>query len=99
MIGTKFNKPLANPTEYTAAANWCNENGAMIVDQGDYYEVTAIPPPAPPSIEQQIVDLETLITLRRLREASLGIDNGWMADLDAQIASLRAQLPESQVVP
>ena len=48
MIGTKFNKPLQNVdlSAYSEAAEWCNQNGAMIVDQGDYYEVCEIPAPS-----------------------------------------------------
>jgi hypothetical protein len=53
-----------------------------------------IPPPQPPSIEQQIIALETLVTPRRMREATLGIDNGWLADIDAKIANLRLQMSE-----
>jgi len=40
----------------------------------------------------QIAKLEATITQRRQREAVLGIDNGWLADVNAQIAALRAQL-------
>ena len=40
----------------------------------------------------QIAALEALETHRRLREAALGIDGGWMAAHDAEIAALRAQL-------
>ena len=36
--------------------------------------------------------LEESVTSRRLREATLGTDNGWMESLDAQIAALRATL-------
>jgi len=39
-----------------------------------------------------IADLETTITDRRIREAVLGIDNGWLANVNAQIAALRSQL-------
>lgn len=47
MIGEKkFNKPLTDDVEYSSAAQWCNDNGAMIVDQGDYYEVVPVPPPS-----------------------------------------------------
>lgn len=44
------------------------------------------------AIKQQITSLESTITDRRYREAILGIDNGWLANVDAQIAALRAQL-------
>lgn len=42
--------------------------------------------------KQQIVLLEASITNRRLREAILGVDNGWLANVNQQIADLRAQL-------
>lgn len=49
--------------------------------------------PAPErDIRAEISALESTITPRRLREAVLGTDAGWMATLDAQIAALRAQL-------
>ncbi len=41
---------------------------------------------------KQIAELEATITTRRMREAALGTDNGWLANLDAQIQALRAQL-------
>lgn len=37
----------------------------------------------------KILDLEKLVTARRLREAVLGNDNGWLANIDAQISELR----------
>ena len=46
----------------------------------------------PPTIKEQIATLEAQVTERRYREAVLGTDNGWLADIDAQIAALRAQL-------
>lgn len=49
-------------------------------------------PTAADLIKLQIAELETTVTPRRIREAVLGIDGGWLAALDAQIAALRAQL-------
>jgi len=43
-------------------------------------------------IKGQITMLESSITDRRQREAILGIDNGWLAAKNAEIAALRAQL-------
>lgn len=40
----------------------------------------------------QILDIESSITTRRIREAVLGIDDGWLAGVDAQIAALRKKL-------
>ena len=41
---------------------------------------------------EQIKALEATITPRRQREAILGIDGGWLSDVDRQIAELRSQL-------
>ena len=45
MIGKKFTKNNYDEIDYADTAIWCNENGAMIEDKGDYYEVVAIPEP------------------------------------------------------
>jgi uncharacterized protein with PIN domain len=44
------------------------------------------------NVLSQIAKLEATITLRRQREAILGTDNGWLADVNAQIVALRAKL-------
>lgn len=54
---------------------------------------TSPPEPNPnAALDAQIIALEVTVTPRRLREAAL-TDTGraWLADLDAQIAALRAQ--------
>lgn len=43
-------------------------------------------------IKAEIAALEALITPRRTREAILGTDGGWLAQQEAAIAALRAQL-------
>lgn len=52
--------------------------------------------PLPPSAQQialgQILELEGQITSRRIREAILGTDNGWLAGIEEQISVLRGQL-------
>lgn len=52
-------------------------------------------PPQTTQQEQAFKDikmLEAQQTTRRIREAVLGIDGGWLANLNTQIAALRAQL-------
>jgi len=44
------------------------------------------------AIKGQISALEATVTPRRLREAVLGVDGGWLAAINAQIDALRAQL-------
>lgn len=40
----------------------------------------------------RIAAIEATITPRRLREAVLGLDNGWLADVNEKISELRKQL-------
>ena len=53
---------------------------------------TPPPPSADELVTQQIAALEASISERRKREAILGEDNGWLADADTKIKSLRAKL-------
>lgn len=46
------------------------------------------------AIKADIAALESSITPRRTREAILGTDNGWLAQQETAIASLRQQLAE-----
>ncbi len=43
-------------------------------------------------IMAQIYALEAQITPRRMREAILGTDGGWLAGIEANIEAIRAQL-------
>jgi hypothetical protein len=72
-------------------------NGAAFVISGlgahpDGWSAT---PPAPEpneALDAQILALEATVTQRRLREAAITeAGKAWLADLDAQIAALRAQ--------
>jgi hypothetical protein len=46
-------------------------------------------------IKSDIAALEEKVTPRRTREAILGNDNGWLADIELQIGQLRQQLAEN----
>ena len=43
-IGDKIDKPVSR-RDYAAAAGWCNRNNAHMLDKGEYFEITANPPP------------------------------------------------------
>jgi hypothetical protein len=43
----------------------------------------------------KISELESTVTPRRLREAILGADGGWLHALDQQIAAMRADLKQA----
>ena len=45
MIGTKFYKNNYDLNAYSSAAEWCNNNNAMIEDKGDFYYVVEVPEP------------------------------------------------------
>lgn len=54
---------------------------------------TPKPPPTPAQIAlAKIAALESSVTDRRIREAVLGIDSGWLAALNAEIVALRKEL-------
>ena len=44
------------------------------------------------SVLRKIRKLENQVTIRRLREAILGIDNGWLANQESLIAAERSKL-------
>lgn len=55
MLGTKIYKSDMN--NYTRCAIWCNENGATIEEQEEYFEVVAIPAPSLDVIRQRKIVL------------------------------------------
>lgn len=59
---------------------------------GDAYPLVAASVNPNEAVLQQITVLEQSITGRRLREAILAIDNGWLADVNSEIANLRKTL-------
>lgn len=64
MIGTKFEKPIENWSDYSKAAEWCNEHqAAYIEDKGDFYEVVPLPEPTFEELKE-----------RRLTELSSAFD-------------------------
>ncbi len=88
----------ADAVEITAA-----EHAALLAAQTNGQHIAgdtggrpvAVDPPPPSSSDVtkgQIAALEAAVTPRRMREAVLGTDGGWLADVDTQIAALRAQL-------
>ena len=41
-------------SKYSQCAEWCNANGAMIEDKGDFYEVVPIPEPTSEELASQV---------------------------------------------
>ena len=64
MIGTKLYKQDLNITEYENTSAWCNENNAMIVDKGEYFEVVPFPEftkEQTPSLDESISVIEDAV--------------------------------------
>lgn len=83
-------------TAYAAKQGWIPAGDSAIGDLWDGVKYSKPPVDEPAihnaAIKQQITVLESTITDRRYREAILGTDGGWLANVDAQIAELRAQI-------
>ena len=75
MIGTKFYKNNIDLNAYSHAAKWCNENGATIEDNGEYYEVVAIPAPSLDEVKsQKIAELKGIRDTKEVEP--IRTDNG-----------------------
>ena len=63
-IGYKIYKDNLNRVLYAEIANWCNETQeAMIVDEGDFFEVVKIAPPSEYELlEEERADLEAWLS-------------------------------------
>ena len=64
MIGTKLYKQDLKIIEYENTSAWCNKNNAMIVDKGEYFEVTPCPDVTKektPSLSERIAVLEDAV--------------------------------------
>ena len=93
MIGTRLYKGQYTSKQYADTAVWCNQNNAHLEDKGTYYEVVENAPYVP-TIQDQIIALESTITARNIREAIQGDEYALnkLAEVEAQIAELRKQL-------
>lgn len=85
MIGQQFQKPLTDYSTYSAAAAWANANNAMIVDQGNYYEVVEVPAPTAEQLaasiraERDAKLNDTDIIIIRCAEAGEPVPDEWKA--------------------
>ena len=89
MIEKQIQKPVANWSEYTEAALWCNANKAMIEDKGDYYEIVALP--------EQTLEEAKAAKLAEINGTCDGILNAAAADYPAsEIQTFSQQTSEAQ---
>lgn len=64
MIGTKLYKQDLDITEYEKTSTWCNENNAMLIDKGEYFEVIPFSENTSeqtPSLSERIAVLEDAV--------------------------------------
>lgn len=62
--------------EYKIVAEWCNNNGYHIIEDGDYYKVAKNLDPLPPTLEERVIALESKYDMNRWqREAILNSPN------------------------
>lgn len=86
----------ADDSEYTSWKNAGNiptkiDTEANLIDVFEA-QYPAGSPSITGQIKAQILALEATVTQRRVRDAILGTDGGWLANVEAQIAVLRGQL-------
>lgn len=62
------------------------------INSDEVYKTTKPDSQEPNEYLLKIIELEKSVTDRRLREAIIGVDNGWLADVDSKIAELRSKL-------
>jgi hypothetical protein len=79
--------------EHAALFAGQSEGKRIVADANGNPVLQDAPRPTPNQIILgQIAALEATVTPRRIREAVLGTDNRWLADINGQIATLRAKL-------
>ena len=90
MIGKKIQKPVADASDYTKTALWCNANNAVIEDKGNWYEVVALP-------EQSLTEAKAakLAEINSTCDRILKEAEAYEADPDASVA-LRASLASAR---
>jgi hypothetical protein len=73
--------------EYSAVADWCNENGYTIVEDGKYYKTVKLPEPTPltdEEIRQMRIDYRRGHIDDQTAERSRKMANGTWTDEDEQ---------------
>ena len=74
------------------AATACRAAGGAFSFSDGVLTCVEVPVNCNAQILAEIADLESTATPRRIREAALGTDDGWLLALDEQISELRKKL-------
>lgn len=95
MLGTKIKKEDMFSDEYKQAARWCNENGAELKEEGDFFLVVKTPELADPTAAEQVAALEAQTGLTRaMRELVLAENSG-----ASEYTKAKAQEIETMAIP
>lgn len=91
------NKPAdsqqINETEYKSIILKLTDGSQLASNKkGEPITVDKSPLSTDAIIKNQIIEIENNITARRIREAILGSDNGWLVDKENTIKTLRDKL-------
>lgn len=79
MLGKKFYKENYDLNEYSACAEWCNENNATIEDKGEYLECVEVVIPLEEIKDNKIAELKAARDNEELSPVSYG---GYLWDFD-----------------
>lgn len=83
LVGYEQNPAPNTLDKYSELAQWCNENRATIVDQGDYYECVALPEPSIDELRNnKLQTLDIIFMSWRDDGATLISSLGFEADCD-----------------
>lgn len=98
MIGKKIDKKNYDLSDYSATAQWCNENNATIEDKGEYYEVVEIPAPTQEELNaREIERLKAELSAtdyKCLKYVDGAISESEYAEVRAYRAELRRKINE-----
>lgn len=98
MIGKKIDKKSYDLNDYSATAQWCNENNATIVDKGDFYEVVEVPAPTKEELNAiKIAQLKAELSAtdyKCLKYVDGALTEEEYAEVKKYRASLRKQINE-----
>lgn len=87
----------------SAATTWITKAGTTLIQSSTanidwIYDGTNFTPPMGTALSgrqialNNITNLESSVTQRRIRDAILGTDNGWLKNVEEQIATIRSTL-------
>ena len=97
-----YDNPAPNTyTRYREVSQWCNANGALMEDKGEWYEVCAIPEPTPEELAEQALaaakaERATAVAAITVEVDGMVFDGDEVAQERMARAVIMAESPEEQ---